>query len=449
MVREKVLWGFLVVCGGLMAVTCHHTPETGIKIHLDKELAQTSVTISIKDSVYSVKLDSLGNADILLKEDFLPEYTSCFYRRGWMPLYLEPGKSVEVFQNSDSLYFTGKGAEINRYLNSDFFKLYETDFRLKEKDFITSLEDRLKDCYYYLDSIDLDKNFKQIEKKRLYYEVYRRLALYPYQHARSTGLPDYRPSGEFVTFFESVAKEDESLMPLGEYLQLFRGLIEVEASREQVEGDPLQMLKHKLYFIGHQIKGPSLAAYLTDECMTGYVKNFGVDGIQELLPFYGMKVTDPVKAVKFRQLYAQWEKLANGQPSPGFNYPDIRGGKVSLADLKGKYVYIDVWATWCYFCCKEQPDLKRLEGQLEGKNICFVSISCDKDVEAWREKVEEEKLGGLQLNIGGNRKFMNDYLISGIPRFILLDQEGKIISANMTRPSNPNTLKMLSALPGL
>lgn len=449
MVRKKVLWGFLVVCGGLMAGNCHHTPETGIKIHLDKELAQTNVTISVKDSVYSVELDSLGNTDILLKEDFLPEYTTCFYQRGWMSLYLKPGKSVEVFLNSDSLYFKGKGAKINYYLNSDFLKLYEADFKLKEKDFIISLENRLHDCYHYLDSAGLDENFKQIEKKRLYYNVYRLLSFYPYQHARCAELPDYRPSVEFVDYFNSVAREDESLVTVGEYLQLFRGLIEVKANRERREGDPLQTLKHKLYFVGHQIKGPSLAAYLTDECMTDYVKNFGVDGIQELLPFYGMKVTDPVKAAKFRQLCAQWAKLAKGQPSPGFNYPAFRGGRVSLTDLRGKYVYIDMWATWCYFCCEELPDLKCLEKRLDGKNICFVSISCDKDLEAWRKKVEEEKLRGFQLNIGGNRKFMHDYLVSGIPRYILLDQEGKIISANMTRPSNPNTLKMLSALPGL
>ena len=60
--------------------------------------------------------------------------------------------------------------------------------------------------------------------------------------------------------------------------------------------------------------------------------------------------------------------------------------------------------------------------------------------------VEKEQMKGVQLYIGAKSEFMKDYMINGIPRFILLDKEGNIISANMSRPSQPETVVKLDAL---
>ncbi len=68
---------------------------------------------------------------------------------------------------------------------------------------------------------------------------------------------------------------------------------------------------------------------------------------------------------------------------------------MSLSDLKGKYVYIDVWATWCGPCNAEIPHLKKLEEEFEGRNICFVSISCDDSRNAWERFVQVKQLGGI------------------------------------------------------
>ena len=119
---------------------------------------------------------------------------------------------------------------------------------------------------------------------------------------------------------------------------------------------------------------------------------------------------------------------------------------VALEDLRGKYVYIDVWATWCGPCKAELPYLKKLEKKFKGKNIYFVSISIDANKAAWIKMVQEDQLGGIQLH-GGN--IAKDYDIRAIPRFILLDKEGKVISKEMTRPSDPVTEETLDALEGI
>ena len=60
--------------------------------------------------------------------------------------------------------------------------------------------------------------------------------------------------------------------------------------------------------------------------------------------------------------------------------------------------------------------------------------------------IKKDGINGVQLHYNGCERFMNDYMIKGIPRFILLDREGRIVSANATRPSDPKTKKLLEIL---
>lgn len=143
------------------------------------------------------------------------------------------------------------------------------------------------------------------------------------------------------------------------------------------------------------------------------------------------------------------KKLNNSQ-APNFDYENHAGGKTSLESLKGKYVYIDVWATWCGPCRAEIPSLKVLEESLHGKNIEFVSISVDvqKDYEKWQNFVKEKSLGGTQLYADNNwnSDFIKAFGINSIPRFILIDPTGKVVDADALRPSNPKLKEQLDGL---
>jgi thiol-disulfide isomerase/thioredoxin len=136
-------------------------------------------------------------------------------------------------------------------------------------------------------------------------------------------------------------------------------------------------------------------------------------------------------------------KAMVGKPSIAFNYENHKGGKTSLKDLKGKYVYIDLWATWCGPCKKEIPFLKEVELKYHNKNIEFVSISVDKNKEAWKKMVKDKKLGGIQLHYGNNNDLSEAYEVTGIPRFILLDNKGNIVDPNAPRPSSPKLIELL------
>ncbi|MFP9113980.1 TlpA family protein disulfide reductase [Flavobacterium sp. RHBU_3] len=139
-----------------------------------------------------------------------------------------------------------------------------------------------------------------------------------------------------------------------------------------------------------------------------------------------------------------------GQPSPQFNYENHKGGTTSLASLKGKYVYIDLWATWCGPCRQEIPYLQKLEEHFHGKNIAFVSISIDavKDHDKWKKFVTDKNLGGIQLMADKEWKsdFPQAYGVDSIPRFILIDPNGNVVETNAKRPSEPKLTEQLEAL---
>ncbi|KJD36083.1 thioredoxin [Tamlana sedimentorum] len=156
--------------------------------------------------------------------------------------------------------------------------------------------------------------------------------------------------------------------------------------------------------------------------------------------------------------------LPKGAPSPTFeNFENVKGGTTSLSDLKGKYVYIDVWATWCGPCKVEIPSLKALEKEYHGKNLAFVSLSVDDGrgyraetreksaelaKEGWKKMIANEDLGGIQVISpnGWQTDFIQNYKINGIPRFILIDPDGNIVSADAPRPSSKKIKKLFNEL---
>jgi len=143
-------------------------------------------------------------------------------------------------------------------------------------------------------------------------------------------------------------------------------------------------------------------------------------------------------------------KKMNGKKAPNFDYENHAGGKTTLESLSGKYVFVDVWATWCGPCRAEIPSLKELEKSFHGKNIAFVSISVDaeKDHDKWKTFVTEKQLTGIQLYAAKTAEpnFIGAFNINTIPRFILIDPSGNVLDADAARPSDPKLKTQLEGL---
>ena len=145
----------------------------------------------------------------------------------------------------------------------------------------------------------------------------------------------------------------------------------------------------------------------------------------------------PTLAAKLKESLDKWDTILPGMEVPDFSFVDIEGNSVKLSELRGNLVYIDIWATWCGPCIAEHPHWDKLREEYKDQAVSFLTISVDFKREPWEKMVKSKKMEGLQWYApeSFNSEIIRFFMVNGIPRFILLDLDGKIIDPSADRPS--------------
>jgi thiol-disulfide isomerase/thioredoxin len=138
--------------------------------------------------------------------------------------------------------------------------------------------------------------------------------------------------------------------------------------------------------------------------------------------------------------------LDNGKVAPNFTQAKIDGTKMNLSDLKGNVVLIDFWASWCGPCRKENPNVVRLYEKYKNDGFTVMSVSLDKDKQAWLDAIKKDKLSWPN-HVSDLKFWQNEaakmYKVTGIPFTVLIDKEGKIINKNLRGEELEQTLKSI------
>ncbi len=238
--------------------------------------------------------------------------------------------------------------------------------------------------------------------------------------------------------------------------QLTKLLSVVERKIESLQNDyrsaPEELKKSGLYGRASQIEFDNAANSRNDVKMAFAVNNpdsyvslnavfeaarsraadyYRVNSIYKLL-------TDKYKNTKLakeaEELIAIGLNTSIGATAVNFTQPDLNGKPHQLSDFKGKYVLLEMWASWCGPCRKESPNLVEAYKKYSDKNFTILAVSVDKDKAEWLKAIEKDGMPYLQLNDlkgPGINDVAAIYGTQGIPENFLINPEGKIIAKNL------------------
>ena len=375
-------------------------------------------------------------------------YAAVFFREGY-----DLNLSLDANDFFKSRKFKGKGSEVNNYhvtrgaVKNILVGDAKAFFVVPIEDFMTKI-DKNKDTFLdFLEVSTLKGQDKEIQRKIIEHDYLLTRYNYDKFNYYHTKIHPELPEGYYVPIIEMDLDDEVSFI----YDRSYRNLI-VEnwrlTSKEAMEIDPsltqVSFVKNKIKNI-KSTKIKDLMVSMLFRQISLKNKNYKTDYPRIL----EMLTADQLKE-KITAKFVGVQNTKPEMPAPNFNYENYKGGKTTLKDLKGKLVYIEIWATWCGPCIKEMPALTQLIKNFKGKNIEFVSISVDskRDYEKWRKMIPEKNVGGIQLLADKSleSEFMKAFSIGLIPRTLLLDEGGKIITPKAPRPSADNTKSYIDSL---
>lgn len=362
--------------------------------------------------------------------------------KGQFPVYLKPGDKAEVTFDNVNAEFTG----VNTPENTVLSKWANLTKSLKRKsvyfmgafssyvDFFPELTAVAGQTDAFRKTINTkNTKFNELMKELTFFDM----DLYAVNFLR-TPRSKHPEKSDFPAYYSTIVVKNK--FPNDNILKTLYGARAMAMYAEFAAGSPSTVEQRLSHLSTNNQKG-EYVLYSEGRGIRSY------DKYKNMIDQYGQYLQSPSQKKRLEQMSTALYSTKAGGVASDFEYPDVNDKMVSLSGQKGKVVLVDVWATWCGPCKKEIPSLKQLEKEMHGKDIVIMSVSVDeeKDKGKWLKMIKDENLGGVQLFASGWSKITKDYKITGIPRFMVFDKKGNVVTVDAPRPSDPKLKELLEA----
>ena len=211
------------------------------------------------------------------------------------------------------------------------------------------------------------------------------------------------------------------------------GKVKEPAEERKIFNDGMKLLENQTNeavtaFIGKYPQSPVGPFIITDRYINYpnpamEAKAFALVGNKGRQSFYGKKIME----------YDRIAALTGIGTTPDFTVADTSGKMLSLSSLRGKYVLVDFWASWCAPCRKENPNVVMAYKKFHSKGFDIVGVSLDTKKEAWEKAIVKDSLNWNHVSDlkGWESGIVKEYGIKAVPTNFLVDRTGKVVAKNL------------------
>lgn len=352
-------------------------------------------------------------------------------------IYLEPGYNLMVDNENNQWTFQGTGEKENTYLST--FQKKRAVFN-SEVPFVTCL-DMQPEMFYQL--IRKHKNIfdnlireYSLESNQLFlnhidYTIAKRVVHYQKENSLDTSNQYSLTKKTLYPLNHIDINHQESLcLPFG----IYQDILEMHFIK-QTRGN-----RNNLLDFNNQIQIEAINSIKNSEVKNQFLYNYTIKCLR-FIPnkkdvfystFLSANSNIELKS-KMDQYYFESEKIGKGQSLPDFNFKTLDGKLYKKHNVLGSITYIDIWATYCKPCIADFKKLKELESKYRGQ-INFVSVIYKDSSERLKNWIKNKNPEWTQLIGDVNDPFFENMKVSGVPRYILVDEQGYIISPSANNP---------------
>lgn len=368
-----------------------------------------------------------------------------YFRLGRNILYLSPGDDLNLlidYNDPRKADFTGKGQEANNYLRETPFPKGGSYLEAGSKAQPTALQtiQMILQAGIYrkkqLDSIkNISKTFRDLETGRIRADIINSLI--------DGKISFYRP--------RAIQKDSVKMKEYAdEYALLIKPLVD-SLSKGFIDPELLKLVVYRDHVAEFSTQAGSserlqpIKDWINASALADSMRKLSdKEDLKKLLPKVAVIKTLVYRNALTRMLHGLLQ-FGKGDRAIDFSATDMNGHTIKLSSLKGKLIYIDLWATWCGPCIEEMPFFEALKEKFrDNDNIVFVSLSIDDNTALWKDNVQKRKTSGIQWMI--NRNKLAAYNIIGIPRSLLINKDFGIIDLQAPLPSSKKLPGLLTGL---